>query len=81
MPEIHEGEKSTCLSSYEPTWTTSHKFQSKHELVTCIKDVLLGNPGFVHEILKTNVQFSPKEDSTETQGSSLRCQSLQHFNI
>jgi len=57
------------------------KFRTKRELVICIRDILLGKHGFVHDIPKTNVNFSSKGDSTKAQSPSLRRQSLQHFNI
>ena len=76
-----KGKRTHVRAVTSPRGRPLTKFRSKRELVACIKDVLLGNPGFVHEISKANVQFSPKGDCTETQGSSPRCQSLQHFNI
>ena len=76
-----KGKRTHVRAVMSPRGRPLTKFRSKCELVACIKDVLLSNPGFVHEISKANVQFSPKGDRTETQGSSPRCQSLQHFNI
>jgi len=46
------------------------KFRTKCELITCIRDILVGKRSFRHEIPKTNVRFSSKGNSTEAQGSS-----------
>ena len=46
------------------------KFWTKRELITCIRDILVGKRSFRHEIPKTNVRFSSKGNSTEAQGSS-----------